>query len=285
MRFLSRGPSVSGLKQGTFAIRVEYPYVTSVRLLEKSKGGLELAERFAAERETYIDRINRLAEFADHFARISVNETRPPDPFWNNGMMPSYDAAALYGFIATNKPALYLEVGSGDSTKFARRSIQDHGLDTRIVSVDPHPKSNIDSLCDQVIRQPVENIDIQSLAEMLAPGDILFVDGTHRSFQGSDVTVIFTELLPAIKPGVMIGFHDIFLPYDYPSLFKDYYYNEQYLLMLYLLGNGKDKIALPVNYCCHDQELWTLYTRCFQRPNLEQVNLGGSAFWLIKATG
>ena len=38
-----------------------------------------------------------------------------------------------------------LEIGSGNSTKFARRAIRDHRLCTRITSIDPHPRAEIDA--------------------------------------------------------------------------------------------------------------------------------------------
>ena len=63
-----------------------------------------------------------------------------------NGWLPGLDSAALYAFLARTDPALYLEVGSGNSTKFARRAITDHGLRTRLVSIDPQPRAEIDAL-------------------------------------------------------------------------------------------------------------------------------------------
>lgn len=277
------GKQIVGLSWGAFAILVDYPYATEVRPLETAPFGAKLAERFAADRMQYRDQISSLAEYSDRFSKIPVDETDSTHLCWNNRWMPSYDAAAIYGFIAKLCPSRYLEIGSGYSTKFARRSIQENSPHTKIISVDPHPRADVDTLCDQIIRSPMEEVDPQVLAAMLSPGDVLFVDGSHRSFQGSDVTIVFTELLPAIKPGVVVGFHDIYLPYDYPPIFKDYFYNEQYLLMMYLLDNRRDRVILPVNYCCHDPDLWTLYKKCFAQPSLEKVNLGGSSFWLITA--
>ena len=36
-------------------------------------------------------------------------------------------------FVATLRPETYFEVGSGNSTKFVRRAIRDHNLNTRII--------------------------------------------------------------------------------------------------------------------------------------------------------
>ena len=65
---------------------------------------------------------------------------------------------------------------------------------------------------------------------VLSAGDMVFIDNSHRAFQNSDVTVFFTEVLPALPAGVAYGIHDIFLPDDYPAGWSDRFYNEQYLL-------------------------------------------------------
>ncbi len=48
------------------------------------------------------------------------------------------------------------------------------------------------------------------------PGDILFVDTTHTVKLGSDVNFIILDVLPRLAPGVIVHFHDIFLPFEYP---------------------------------------------------------------------
>ena len=43
-----------------------------------------------------------------------------------NAFLPGLDALALYGMIADRRPARYLEIGSGNSTKFAARAKRRH---------------------------------------------------------------------------------------------------------------------------------------------------------------
>ncbi len=106
--------------------------------------------------------------------------------------------------LALHNPSVYVEVGSGNSTKFARRAVQDHGLRTRIVSIDPYPRREVDAICDEVIRHPCEDMDMTFFADL--PGDaMLFVDNSHRSFQNSDVTVFFMEILPVLRHGHDLG--------------------------------------------------------------------------------
>jgi hypothetical protein len=67
----------------------------------------------------------------------------------------------LYAIVATNKPRTLIEVGSGNSTRFARRAIRDHSLNSQIISIDPQPRVEVTALCDEVIRLPLEQVDLQ----------------------------------------------------------------------------------------------------------------------------
>ena len=131
--------------------------------------------------------------------------------------LPPYDAVALYGLLRRTRPQRYLEVGSGHSTRFARRAIRDEGLATTVTSIDPEPRARIDELCDLVIRRPVEALEDDGVFLELGPGDVLFIDGSHRTFTGSDVTVLLLEVVPRLAPGVLVQVHDVYLPRDYPA--------------------------------------------------------------------
>ena len=221
---------------------------------------------------------------ADYFTAIAASE--PDDerePWWNNPWFPPLDAICLSALLIANNPRRYIEVGSGNSTKYARRAIATHGLRTQIVSIDPHPRAVIDVLCDKVVRQKFEDCDL-SLFSDLGAEDMVFIDNSHRSFQGSDVTVFFTEALPALGKGCLYGIHDIFLPNDYPEPWLDRYYNEQYLLMCYLLGGaGNDEIVMPVHYVQQRPELLRVLDPITRHPSLGGAAAVGGAFWMRKA--
>lgn len=147
--------------------------------------------------------LDAAAGFSEDLKRIPVKgEAGDPNPAWINGMLPGLDSLLLYTAIRLHKPKTYLEIGSGNSTKFVRRAIEDGGVSTRIVSIDPHPRAEIDALCDIVVRSPIEDLSQSKVAGYLI-GHILFIDNSHRSFPNSDVTVVFTELLPELSPGVL----------------------------------------------------------------------------------
>ena len=88
---------------------------------------------------------------------IPVTETSVDTPFWRNDFIPAFDAAAFALMLMEARPKIVLEIGSGNSTKFIRSAIQFLDMDTRIVSVDPFPRAEIDTLCDAIIRKALEN--------------------------------------------------------------------------------------------------------------------------------
>ena len=58
-------------------------------------------------------------------------------------------------------------------------------------------------------------------------GDILLIDSSHIAMPGSDVDWVINNILPSLPKGVLVHFHDIFLPDDYPSAWRWREYNEQ----------------------------------------------------------
>ena len=97
----------------------------------------------------------------------------------------------------------------------------------------------------------------------------------------SDVTVFFSEVLPALKPGTIWGLHDIFLPWDYPQEWRDRFYNEQYLLLTYLLGGiGDDDVLLPVRWASSQASLHMILQPLWEREELfRNTGTRGGCFW------
>ena len=226
-----------------------------------------------------------LAEMRGHVGRLqdiplTFDPQLLPTPAWFEVPYAPFDAVALYAMIHKHKPARFLEIGSGISTCFAYRAIRDCGLSTEIISIDPLPRAEIDSICNLTIREALECCDL-AIFDGLRPGDIVFFDGSHRSFMNSDVTVFMIDVLPRLAPGVLVHIHDIMLPWDYPDLFKNWYWNEQYLLAVYMMGN-KDRIEplFPTAFVCRDPE----FEDFFSTPLLDFAERndgwrGGGAMW------
>ena len=242
----------------------------------------ELYKLIDEKRDCYKDYICQFLGYIPLLEKInnSVQQVHPNEPSWINGWMPALDGVALYCFIAIYKPTLYIEIGSGSSTRFARKAIKDQQLSTKIVSIDPNPRADIDRICDHVLRVPLEDVD-QSLFQDLGRNDILYIDNSHRSFMNSDVTVTFLEILPRLHPGVLVQIHDIALPYDYSEDWIDRYYSEQYLLACYMLGGMKTcDVIFPSSFISHDVELKEMLTPIWDNPNMEDAEHHGGSFWI-----
>src|SRR5512139_397456 len=131
-----------------------------------------LYEILNRQRQTYAGLLLRFLDFKEKYTRIPVNESEinPEEPYLANLWFPGLDSLTLYCLLAMRRPKRYIEIGSGHSTKFARRSIRDNLLNTRLISIDPEPRAGIDRLCDEIYRQPLEQLDI-SFFEQLEDGD------------------------------------------------------------------------------------------------------------------
>ena len=210
----------------------------------------------------------------------SADASQPELPHWNNGMFPAIDGAALYVLMGRLRPKLVIEVGSGNSTRFSRLAISDADLDTVIVSIDPHPRVEIDALCDETVRSAFESLDL-SLLDRLQPGDVLFFDGSHRSLMNSDVTMFWLDAIPRLPRGVIVHIHDIFLPYDYPPDWTPRFYSEQYLLAAALLAGADFGLLFASQYVQQDADLFTPLDERFASWGVDLDARGGASFWFV----
>lgn len=186
-----------------------------------------------------LDAIDRLAPALE---QIAAERGSPapgtPNPRFDQGWFAPLDAAAAYAMVATHKPRLIVEIGSGHSTRFMARALHDGGGDAAILSIDPAPRAVIENLAPRVrfLRRTVQQVDAAVFAT-LQPGDVLFIDSSHILMPGSDCDFLFNRVLPRLPPGVLVHIHDIFLPDDYPAGWGWRSYNEQQGVAL-LLNNG-----------------------------------------------
>jgi Methyltransferase domain len=166
-------------------------------------------------------------------------------PCWENDYWGSIDALVQCAALRRRNPAVYVEIGSGYSTLFARRAISDFSLRTRIVAIDPAPRAPVGDACDELLRAPLQDAPADAF-DRLGPGDVVLVDGSHVAMMNTDATVFFLELLPRLPEQVLVGIHDVFLPWDYPASWSARLYGEQYLLAALLLGGGAGfKVRFP----------------------------------------
>lgn len=176
--------------------------------------------------------------------------------YYENGWFSYSDAIFLYCFLRKYMPKKIVEVGSGFSSAVILDTIDSiSSIRPEITFIEPNPDRLI-SLLREEDRQQVTLIDrkIQEVSldifMSLQSGDFLFIDSSHIVKCGSDLQLLMFEVLPRLKPGVFVHFHDVFYPFDYPSewLAQGRYWNENYFLRAFLSWNSEWKIRFFNTY-------------------------------------
>jgi hypothetical protein len=165
---------------------------------------------------------------------------------FNNGFFERVDAEVTYSFVRHRKPRRIVEIGSGNTTLVmatALRKNQAEGFESELISIEPYPapflKDGLNGLTE-LIEKPVQQVPVEFFRS-LRKGDILFIDSSHVVSMDSDVLYELLRIVPEVAPGVLIHFHDIFTPLDYPEKFvmtNLCFWGEQYMLESFLAFNS-----------------------------------------------
>jgi hypothetical protein len=215
-----------------------------------------------------------IAEFGETRARNHAYEER-------NASYPLPDARLLYAMVREARPASIVELGSGQTTLVIAQACAANAADgarSRFVAFDPFPIAVNETLpgLSELCRTPAQEVP-EEVFSALQSGDILFVDTTHTVKIGSDVNRIILRILPLLAPGVVVHFHDICLPHEYPRyLFEDYalYWAEQYLLQAFLAMNPSFEVLYATDALCRERRA------AVQRAGLAGPGESGSSFWI-----
>lgn len=238
-----------------------------------------LVEIIQQNKNLYSEWIKKIIGYKPRFEQWSESHTAL-GPKWNNGFFPALDMMSLYTVVSSIKPKVYIEIGSGNSTIVTAQAIKDHELKTQIISIDPQPRAEIDQLSDQVIRNGLEYINLDQI-KSLEKGDILFIDNSHRILPNSDATVVFMDILPYLKVGVVVHIHDVYLPYDYPQFMCDRFYSEQYGLAFMILSNPKRYHTILANYyVSQDPQLNDELNPIWTIPAISDGEKHGGSYWI-----
>lgn len=245
-----------------------------------------LFEIINAKRDLFKEVLNQALKYREKIIEIKDDKETDNniDPGWNNQHFPGLDMIILYTLLAEIKPKRYFEIGSGTSTQVAYKAKKENNLSFSITSIDPLPRKEINSLADKCEQKELQAFSADYFSQLDA-GDVLFFDGTHTLFPNSDVMWFFLEVLPALKKGVYVQLHDIYLPYDYPQFMCDRYYNEQYMFAAYLLNNpSRYEIVCPNYFIYTVKELHGILKSYWENPVFKNVETHGGSFW-IKIAG
>jgi hypothetical protein len=198
--------------------------------------------------------------------------------YLRNGTYESVDAELLYAMVRRFKPRRVLELGSGYSTLIIREALARDvaaSVDGVLRTYDPY-RSDLIPPEARVTPLPVQEIP-EAVFQELEAGDLLFVDTSHTVKLGGDVNRIVLDLLPLLAPGVIVHFHDIFLPYPYSRAHLEdaHFWTEQYLLQAFLSGNDSWEVLIGAHAIARAQP----QRLALAIPSFAQgVNPG--AFWI-----
>lgn len=233
------------------------------------------------------EQLNLLSKFTyrEELLNFPLKKNNETEFYYDNGFYESGDAEYLYNVIRHFKPVRIIEIGSGHSTLMARNAISKNKLENpgyicHHICIEPFEQPWLEKVEIELIREKVENLDT-AFFQKLESNDILFIDSSHIIRPQGDVLFEYLELLPTLKPGVIIHIHDIFSPKDYPDawVFNHLLWNEQYLLEAFLTFNTGFRIIGALNYLTHKHRN-EFAEKCPVFAN--QPGREPGAFWMTK---
>ena len=160
------------------------------------------------------------------------------------------EALVLYGMLSLLQPKRVIEVGSGySSCVILDTNERVFANQIECTFIEPYPDLLQSLLKDDdhtritIIRSRVQTVAPEVFVR-LEPNDVLFIDSSHVSKTGSDVNHLIFEVLPRLRSGVFVHFHDIGYPFEYPKawVYQGRAWNEAYLLRAFLAYNQMFRI-------------------------------------------
>ena len=182
------------------------------------------------------------------------------------------------------QPRLIIEVGSGFSSLILGEAAVKNNNNSALVCIEPFP---VDFLqqgfpgLHSLIKKKIEDIDLEFFSQ-LESGDILFIDSSHTVKIGGDVNYLFLEVLPRLKPGVIVHVHDIFFPFNYPRdwVMEEFrFWTEQYLLQAFLSFNSEFEVLMANGYLAYR------YMEDLKATFTSSPWWSGGSFWMRRRLG
>jgi len=227
-----------------------------------------------------------IARFARFYGEIpfAAKRSRELRYYFDNSYFSYGDAISLYSMLRCFRPQRVIEIGSGYSSA-VMLDTNDRFLagDVKFAFIEPCPE-RLQSLLNDHDRVHHELIvaDVQTVSldrfQALEADDILFIDSSHVIRIGSDVVFLLSHVLPALRQGVIVHFHDVFWPFEYPEEWvrNGRAWNEAYALRAFLQFNSSFEILFFNSYLSvHHKDALERHLPLFLR------NPGGS-IWLRK---
>jgi len=211
--------------------------------------------------------------------------------FFDNPYFSYGDGIILYSFLRHFRPKRIIEIGSGFSSA-EMLDINELFLNNEIqfTFIEPFPDRLIGLLSDEdrkfsnIQVKPVQDMESATFAA-LTQNDILFIDSSHVAKAASDLLRIVFEILPLLRKGVIVHFHDVLWPFEYPESWIEggRVWNEAYFLRAFLQYNAGFEVLFFNSYMAlhHSQEIGSKMPRILRPPSLPET-MGNTSLWLRK---
>lgn len=229
--------------------------------------------------------LKEMAALFSHECKWPIDPTSNPDDYYHKNNSFGFQCASLLHYmIRYFSPKKIIEVGSGFSSRIISSAIKlntERSCDYSII--DPYPGEVVKRINANLNINRVEEVP-ESFFEQLESGDILFVDSSHCVRTGGDVNYLILDILPTLKTGVIIHFHDIPMPGEYGEIYFTnpkfrMFWTESYLLQAFLMFNKSFAVLISAGYLYHYHR--ELLPKFF--PN-DPLGVGSGSLW-IRRTG
>jgi predicted O-methyltransferase YrrM len=175
--------------------------------------------------------------------------------YYENEFFTYGDAHYLFGIVQKFQPQRVIEVGSGFSSALLLDLRERSASKPQLTFIEPYPTrlnqlfSPGDRASSTLIEKRVQDVPCDVFQKLQA-NDLLLIDSSHVSKIGSDVNYLFFEVLPRLRPGVLVHIHDIFWPFEYPKSWYDlgWAWNEVYLVRAMLAGGSRYRVVAFPSY-------------------------------------
>lgn len=245
--------------------------------------------------------LDLLSKLSEQYKKINFPEQLAEGYryFYQNQFFSYSDAISLSTLMLHFKPKRIIEVGSGYSSA-VMLDINQQFLNnaTELIFIEPYPEERLNQLVQetnnfQLRKEFIQDIPL-SFYDQLEENDILFIDSSHVSKTYSDVNHILFNILPRLKKGVIVHFHDVFYPFEYPKewIYNDRGWNEAYILRAFLQFNTSFSIELFTSYlesthkswyenhmplCLKNHEVWT-----YENGSKQLLDTAGQSIYIRK---
>lgn len=198
---------------------------------------------------------------------------------------PSYswgDASVLHSMIRLYRPRRMIEIGCGWSSACTLDTVENYlNGECQLTFIDPHPALAQGLIGKTSVPVTVLGVEVQKVPldtfDVLQSGDILFIDSTHVLRTGSDVCMELFEILPRLSAGVLVHFHDMFWPFEYPwpwVIDENRSWNELYAVRAFLSDNKAWRVLFFNDYFAK------LERRLIEETYPRLLRNSGGALWL-----